>query len=195
MHESSTMTLQGRLVVTSAHSFVVTLTAALLLSGCSLVQGTMPASTMSNPEILGLLTTIHSGEIEAGQLAKQAASAPQVRAFASRMVSEHQTMKQNIDGLAKDLHVQPYKPALASTIEGIHQKTMEQLRTKSGSDFDKTYMAYEVKMHEHAVALVRKTKDSVANQEIQEELRNVRPHLQNHLAAAEYIEHEIGSQQ
>lgn len=177
--------------MTSACTLVVTITAGLLLSGCSLIQGASPASTMSNPDILGLLNTIHRSEIDAGQLAKQAASTPQVRAFASRMVSEHQSMLQNVDQLANELHVLPHTPAFASTIDGIHQKTMEQLRTKSGSAFDKTYMAYEVKMHEHAVALVRKTKDSVENQKIQEELRNVRPHLQNHLAAAEYIEHEV----
>jgi hypothetical protein len=53
----------------SALAIVVTLTAGVLFSGCSLVQRTMPGS-MSNAEILGLLNTINRSEIDAGQLAK-----------------------------------------------------------------------------------------------------------------------------
>lgn len=174
----------------SASVVVVTITAGILLSGCSLVQRAMPGSTMSNAEILGLLNTINRSEIEAGKLAKQAASRQEVRSFASRMVSEHQMMMQNINQLAQRLSVQPQKPALASTLENTHQETMEELRTKSGSDFDKAYMAYQVKMHEQAVDLVNDAADSVDSPNLKLHLREARPDLQNHLAAAQSIDRE-----
>jgi predicted outer membrane protein len=101
----------------SALTVVVTITASILLSGCSLVQRAMPGSTMSNAEILGLLDTINRSEIDAGQLAKQKASTPEVRSFASRMMSEHQMMVQKVNQSAARLSVQLQKPALASTME------------------------------------------------------------------------------
>jgi predicted outer membrane protein len=116
----------------SALTVAVTITAGIVLSGCSLAQRSMPGSTMSNADILGLLNTINRSDIDAGQLAEQTASTQEVRSFASRMVSEHQMMVQKIDQLAPRLSVQPQKPALASTMENTHQETMEELRTKSG---------------------------------------------------------------
>ena len=174
----------------SALVVVVTITAGILLSGCSLVQRAMPGSTMPNAEILGLLNTINRSEIEAGKLAKQTASTQEVRSFASRMVSEHQMMMQNINQLAQRLSVQPQKPALASTLENTHQETMEELRTKSGSDFDKAYIAYQVQMHEQAVDLVNDAADSVDSPNLKLHLREARPDLQNHLAAAQSIDRE-----
>lgn len=160
---------------------VVAITAGILFSGCSLAQRAMPGSTMSNAEVIGLLNTINRSEIDAGQLAKQTASTQEVRSFASRMVSEHEMMKQKVNQLAQRLSVQPQKPALASTMESTHQETMEELRTKSGSDFDKAYMAYQVKMHEQAVDLVNDVAHSADNQSLQLHLREATPDLQNHL--------------
>ncbi len=172
----------------SALTVVITITAGILLSGCSLVQRAMPGSTMSNAEILGLLNTINRSEIEAGHLAKEKASTQEVRSFASRMVSEHQMMAQKIDHLAQRLSMQPQKPALAATMEDTHQETMEELAAKSGSDFDKAYIAYQVKMHEQAVALVNDVAHSAEHQSLKLHLRETRPDLQNHLAAAQSIE-------
>ena len=174
----------------SALTVAVTKTAGIVLSGCSLAQRSMPGSTMSNAEILGLLNTINSSEIDAGQLAKQTASTQEVRSFASRMVSEHQMMAQKIDQLAQRLSVQPQKPALASTMGNIHQDTMEELRTKSGSDFDKAYIAYQVKMHEQAVDLVNDVAYSAETQSLKLHLREARLDLQNHLTAAQSIEQQ-----
>ena len=174
----------------SALTVVITITAGIVFSGCSLAQRAMPGSTMSNAEILGLLNTINRSEIDAGQLAKQTASTQEVRSFASRMVSEHQMMVQKIDQLAQRLSVQPQKPALASTMENTHQETMEELRTKSGSDFDKAYIAYQVKMHEQAVDFVNDVTHSAENQSLKLHLREARPDLQNHLSTAQSIEQQ-----
>ena len=43
---------------------------------------------------------------------------------------------------------------------------MEELRAKSGSDFDKTYITYQVKMHEQAVDLVNNVAHSADSQSL-----------------------------
>ncbi|HSA85621.1 MAG TPA: DUF4142 domain-containing protein, partial [Nitrospira sp.] len=162
---------------------LITITVCVALSGCSLAQRMMPGSTMSNQEILGVLNAINRSEIDAGQLAKQRGSTPEVRSFASRMLNEHQMMMQNMNQWAQRMDMQPQKPALASTLEKAHQETMEELRNKSGSDFDKAYMEYQVKMHKQSVSLVKDAADSVDNPNLKLQLRQAMPDLQNHLAS------------
>ena len=167
---------------------MIVLSAGIMFSGCSLGQRMMPGSTMSNADILGLLNTINRSEIDAGQLAEQRASSQEVRSYASRMAREHQMMMQKINKLAQRLDVQPQKPALASTMGETHQETMEELQTKSGPDFDNAYITYQVKMHRQAVDLVKDAATSVDNPNLKLHLREVRPDLQNHLAAAQSLE-------
>lgn len=179
----------------SAVTVVVTITAGIFISGCSLVQRAMPGSAMSNAEIISVLNTIDHSEIDAGQLALQKASTPEVRSFASRIVREHEMMMQNTGRLAHRLNVQPQKPALASTMEDTHREAMEKLGGKYGSDFDKAYIAYQVKMHEQALGLVKDAAQSVENQTLKLHLREMRPDLQNHLVSAQSIEQRVVAQQ
>ena len=179
----------------SVLTVVVTITAGILLSGCSLVQRAMPGSTMSNAEILGVLNTIDRSEIDVGQLALQKASTLEVRSFASRMVTEHEMMMQNTDRLAHRLSVQPQNPALVSTMADTHRDMMKNLGTKYGPDFDKAYIGYQIKMHEQALDLVKDVAESIENQSLKLHLREMRPDLQNHLTAAQSIEQQVVAQQ
>jgi len=173
----------------SVLTVAVTITAGIVLSGCVLTQKMMPG-TMSSSEIFGVLDTINRSEIDAGKLAKEKATAPEVRSFASHMVSEHERMMEDMKQLARRMDVQPQKPALAFTLNASHQDAMEELRDKSGSDFDKAYIEYQVKMHEQAIDLIRNGADEADNFSLKKHLRETRPELQNHLASAESIERE-----
>lgn len=173
----------------SALTVTVTITAGIVLSGCVLIQKMMPGS-MSNSEIFGVIDTINRSEIDAGLLAEAKATAPEVRSFASRMVGEHQRMMEDFNELAHWMDVRPQKPALAFTLNDTHQDVMEELRSKSGSDFDKAYIEYQVKMHEQAIDLMKNAANQVENFSLKKHLREARPDLQNHLALAESIERQ-----
>ena len=179
----------------SALTVLITIIAGILISGCSLVQRAMPGSTMSNAEIIGVLNAIDHNEIDAGQLALQKAPTPEVRSFASRMVREHEMMMQNTDRLAHRLSVQPQNPALVSTMADTHREMMKKLGAKYGSDFDKAYIGYQIKMHEQALDLVKDVAESVENQSLKLHLREMRPDLQNHLTSAQSIEQQVVAQQ
>jgi putative membrane protein len=106
------------------------------------------------------------------------------------MLNEHQMMMQNMNQLAQRMNMQPQKPALATTLEKTHQETMEELRNKSGSDFDKAYIEYQVKMHKQSVDLVKDAADSVDNPNLKLQLRQAVPDLKNHLASAQSVERQ-----
>jgi putative membrane protein len=172
--------------------FVLVLAAAGLATGCGMAQRAMPG-TMSDNNVVGLLHTIDTSEIEAAQLATQKAQSPEVRNYATRLVDEHIHMMM-IDKnrqVAEQTNIQPEKPQVASTMKSTHEKTMQDLRNKSGHDFDRAYIDYQVKMHEEAVNLVENTAGSADNQRLKQHLMQTRPDLQSHLAEAKTIQRQL----
>jgi len=175
-------------------SMSVALAAGILIAGCSLAQRAMPGATMSDANVLAVLNTIDRAEIEAGQLAAQKAASEDVRQLATRTVEEHTQMTQQTRQLAQRMNVEPDKPALASTMEKAHRETMEELRGKSGRDFDQAYITYQIKMHEQAIGLVKDTAGSVSSARLQQHLRQAQPDLQSHLSAARAVERQSVAQ-
>ncbi|OQW37258.1 MAG: hypothetical protein A4E19_13925 [Nitrospira sp. SG-bin1] len=167
---------------------MVMIAACSIFSACSLAQRAMPGATMSDADVVGVLNTVNRSEIHAGQLARDRASSSEVRAYASQMVNEHQLKMQNATQLARRIGVQPQQPALARTLENTHREAMEELREKSGRDFDKAYLEYQIKMHQQSVDLVENTVESVDHPELKRFLRETRPDLQKHLATAQSIQ-------
>ena len=172
----------------------VTLCLGSLLSGCAAAERVMPGM-LSSANIVSVLDTIDVSEIEAAQLAKEKASSPAVRSFAANLVTEHtETMQKNLQ-LAKQMRINPEKPQLASAVESTHRKTMEELRKKSGQDFDRAFIDYQVAMHEQAVKLVEDTAKSTDDLRLKQRLAQTRPDLINHLSAARQLQRQIVAQQ
>lgn len=165
-----------------------------LISGCAAAQRAMPG-TLSDANVISMLDTINVSEIEAGQLAAQKASSPAVRKFADRLVDEHTEKMQTTVQLANRMRVTPDKPQLASSVESTHRETMQELRKKSGRDFDRAYLDYQVTMHEQAVKLVEDTANSVDDARLKQHLIRTRPDLSSHLSAARELQRELVAQQ
>lgn len=167
------------------------LSACALVSACSLVERTMPGATMSDADLLGVLHTINHSEIDAGQLARDRALSEEVLAYASRMVNEHQMLMQDADRLAHRIGMEPHKPALASTFENAHRKAMEELRDNAGLNFDKSYIGYQITMHQQAVNLVKGAVEWVNDPQVKRFLGEAVPNLQSHLEAAQSVQRRI----
>src|SRR5215510_13240919 len=115
---------------------VITIAAAVILSGCSLFQWGMLGATLSDANVLAMLDIINLSEIDSADLAKEKASSEEVRMFASRMLNEHTAMLLETRQLAQQINVDPQTPILASIVGRRHQEAMEELRRMSGADFD-----------------------------------------------------------
>jgi putative membrane protein len=87
-------------------------------------------------------------EIEFGKLATQKGASPAVRAYGQRMVTDHGKADSELKPLAeKKGH------PLTKVLNPAHQKALEELRTKTGVEFDKSYHQQMVTDHIEAVAL------------------------------------------
>ncbi|HTL60344.1 MAG TPA: DUF4142 domain-containing protein [Nitrospira sp.] len=160
-----------------------------LLAGCAAAERAIP-STLSDANVVSVLDTIDVSEIEAAQLAKRKAYNPAVRAYASRLIDEHTDKMQQTLQLANRRGLQPEKPRLAAAVESTHQKTMEELRKKSGRDFDRAYLDYQVTMHQQAVKLVEDTANSVTDTQLKQHLIKSRPDLMSHLTGARDLQRQ-----
>ena len=174
--------------------FIGLMTVALahgILYGCALMQQALPGLTMTDAEMVGVLNSISEGEAEAANLARRTSTTSDVQAFAGRVLNEHRQLAQHSERLARQLHITPREPALASELKATHQQAMHDLEGKLGSDFDRAYVEYEIARHVQAFGLMKTAAESEATLPLQQELIRTGPDLLSHLSAARALERRL----
>jgi putative membrane protein len=141
------------------------------------------------------LDSIDESEIDAARLAIDKASAPKVRAFAGRILNEHRALTGATGRLATELPVPPEPPALASDLKQAHGKAMQEMRVRSGPDFDRAYVRYEIEQHVQAFNFLETAAQSETNLTLKQELIRTGPELLSHISAARALERHLGSEQ
>jgi putative membrane protein len=120
-----------------------------LLSSMVLAQAASAAQQQTTPaDFVAKASESGMAEVELGKLAAQKGSTAEVRAYGQRMVTDHSRAGVELDQLAA-------KKALPATkaLSPAHAKVLEDLRAKSGKDFDAAYARQMVADHNEAVAL------------------------------------------
>ena len=95
-------------------------------------------------------------EIKLSQLAEEKATNPAVKAFAQKMVAEHNKMSMNMQPFAASWGVTP-----PTDMDADHQKEYDKLNGLSSGDFDKEYIDQMVSDHAKALdAFTSEAKDT-----------------------------------
>lgn len=81
-------------------------------------------------------------EVQLGTLAVTKASSPEVKQFAQMMVDDHTKANNELKALAQQKNI-----TLPTTLGNENQRKVENLREKTGAEFDKEYMDLMVKDH------------------------------------------------
>lgn len=105
------------------------------------------AASLTPKEFVTQASAGGQAEVELGKLALQKGQAPQVRAFAQKMVDDHSKANAELASLAKAKGMQVSGP------NDEQRATLEELRRKSGKDFDAAYAAAMSKDHDEDVSL------------------------------------------
>lgn len=160
--------------------------------GCASFQRVVPGLTLSDPNIVSVLDRLDENEIAAARIALAKASAPEVRAFAGRILNEHRESADASAQLATELLLQPKPPALAFDLKKAHEEAMRELSTKSGAAFDRAYLRYEIQQHIRAFTLLEAAAESETNATLKQELVRTGPDLLSHISAARALERHLG---
>ena len=113
-------------------------------------HGDRPAmsKTVSPQSFATQAAVIGKAEIELGQLAMQKTDDQQVRAYAQRMVKDHQAADAKLRKLAATENL-----SLPQSLDAEHQALKEKLSNLQGEAFDREYAKAMAKGHDKAVAL------------------------------------------
>jgi len=119
-------------------------------------------------------------EVNFGKLATKQASSADVRKFAQHMVDDH--TKANED-LLKVANKKRY--TAARTMDAEHERLYRKLTGMSGAEFDREYMAGQVKDHKEAVSLFEKQSKNGKDEDLKKLAQETLPTLKEHLKMAQ----------
>lgn len=129
-------------------------------------------------------------EVELGQLAQEKAQSQEVKDFAQMMVNDHRQVNENLQAVAQGKNVE-----IPQILKEDHQDKMENLREKSGQEFDKEYMSIIVDMHEKDIDKFESMRDEVQDPELQSWIDNTLASMRQHREEAERIKEQVENQQ
>lgn len=165
------------------------LTAALLFLVGSHAAAQAATQPPSDPEIAQIVLEANDIDIEHGKMAKKMASNTEVKAFAERMIKDHQSANQQVKDLAKKLKVEPKESAASERLEKDADKTEDALEEMKGEKFDAAYIESEVKFHQAVIETVDKTLlPNAQNPELKKLIQDIRPTLEAHLEHAKRVQ-------
>ena len=123
-------------------------------------------------------------EIQSSQLALSKEPDRDTKPFAQRMVTDHQKTSSELKSLVEGGKVQATLP---TAMDSDHQDMLDQLKGKSGKDFDQSYDQIQVKAHRDAVALFEAYAKTGDDAELKKWAAKTLPHLKQHLTMAQKL--------
>lgn len=122
-------------------------------------------------------------EVALGKLALEKSSSPKIKAFAEMMVNDHGKANEELMTLAKVKNI-----TLPATVDEEHQKKMDELKTKTGTDFDKAYVDAMVDGHEKTLKLMQDEGKDGKDTDLKAFANKTAPVVQTHLTMIKKIQ-------
>jgi putative membrane protein len=123
-------------------------------------------------------------EVESSQLVLSRNPDSDTKPFAEKMVKDHQETSAELKALVDGGKV---KATLPTTLDAEHQKKLDELKAKSGKDFDSAYDHMQMQAHEDAVALFEQYAREGDNPDLRAWAAKTLPHLKEHLTMAKRL--------
>lgn len=150
-----------------------------------LVENAKVEGENNNQGDQGFLNEAASGgmmEVELGRYAQENAVNPRVKNFGAMMVRDHSKANEELKSLASSKSL-----TLPSAMDDKHMKMVNDLKGKTGADFDKEYMKEMVNDHEKDVDEFRKQSENANDADIKAFAAKTLPVLQTHQDSAKAI--------
>jgi putative membrane protein len=161
-------------------------TALRLAAACGLLTTLAFAQSAPPPaqEFVNKVAISDMFEIQSSQLALSKQADVDTKPFAEKMVTDHQKTSSELKSLIDSGTV---KATLPTALDAQHQKMLDELKVKSGKDFDQSYDQIQVKAHQDAVALFEVYARGGDNPDLKSWAAQTLPHLKEHLSMAQKL--------
>jgi putative membrane protein len=143
----------------------------------------VPGATAGMEGDLAVVAKVHEAnqkEIELAQMALDRAESPRVKAYARKLLNDHQATDKKLltyaDQKALDRGKVEQTPPASKADDDAHAR----LLTATGADFDRQFITMMLDEHDKAIDLVKSAKDSVTDRQLRTFLASVLPKLEQH---------------
>jgi putative membrane protein len=151
--------------------------------------GAMPA-TLTDQQIAEITDSVNSAEIEQARLAMSKSKNDEVQSFAGMMVEHHGDAKKKQDKLDLSKASSPLSLKLAAET----QQTLDQLKQKSGAEFDRAYLQAQIDGHQKVLRTIDdQLLPNAQSAELKAYLREIRPTVAQHLERAQAAQQKLAS--
>ena len=166
---------------------------AIVIAGSLLLPAAgATAQGVTDAQIASIVVTANQVDIDAGKVAKEMASSPDVKKFAEQMITDHTGVNKQAVELVTKLKVTPEDNPTSQSLKAGGEKNVANLKTLKGAAFDKAYIDHEVAYHQQVLDAVDKTLiPSAKNAELKALLVKVRPAFVAHLEHAKQIQSSL----
>lgn len=162
-------------------------------SGSAADVGTTLSNLGSDARIVSAIDVVNTDEINAGILARQRASSPQVRAFAERVITDHTRLQGQDRALAANPgFVAGDSAAVTLEMRRSDEAAMVRLRSMSGTAFDAAYINQEIADHKQALMLLNAVKTQARDDRLRDLITAAIPVIQEHLNMAMSLQQSMG---
>ncbi|HMC56765.1 MAG TPA: DUF4142 domain-containing protein, partial [Gemmatimonadaceae bacterium] len=144
--------------------------------------------TVNDATISAMVLASNYTDISYAQLVPARALRQDVREFARRMLTDHNTVNQLVNDLLATLDLAPVDNIASLDLRDESSENRDTLRELSGAAFDSAYVENEVRYHQKFLASLDDIMIPRARgAELRALLSNVRPAVSAHLAHAEQL--------
>lgn len=121
-------------------------------------------------------------EVQAGQLAEQRSTNPEVKQFAQKLVQDHTQANQQLTQIAKAKGIEVPQHLLP-----VHQAMLDALQKHQGSDFDKHFIYGNVADHVKDILEFRDASQELQDPQLKQFAQQTLPKLHEHLQMAQRL--------
>lgn len=136
---------------------------------------------------LNQLHHVNQKEIEMTKMAQDKAQSPELKNFAKQMQTDHTNLDNRIKDVAKtsNVELQKFQPA------DYEKATMSRLGDLKSGQFDQMFTWTMVRGHEDALADLKRTSDTVQDQQVRSLIQEAMPRMRQHLDMARTMSQSI----
>jgi putative membrane protein len=149
---------------------------------------------LSDPAVAHVAVAANSIDIELAKVAQSRSKNPDVKQFATTMITDHSAVNAQAAALAGKLGVTPQDNEVSQSLLKGAAEARSAIEPLKGSAFDKAYIDREVAYHQAVLdALDRLLIPTTSNAELKKLLVDVRPAIAAHLKHAKKLQASLGA--
>ncbi len=145
---------------------------------------------LTDEQIAMITDAANTAEIEQAKLAESKSKDAGVKKFAAMMISHHGAAKQK----QAKLKVKPAESSTSTAMQADAASTLDTLKTDTGKDFDKAYIAAQVDGHQKVLDTINdKLLPNVKSAELKAYIEGIKPTVEAHLKEAKQLQQNFDS--